>query len=70
MIPAFLSRETHGRRLSDEDLITIGGGGGENSAIHAVIDLRAYASSFCGILEKVIAVEAIEERESTGIARR
>lgn len=28
------------------------------------------ASSFCGIREKVIAVEAIEERELTGIARR
>lgn len=35
-----------------------------------IIDLRVLASSFCGILEKVIAVEAIEERELTGIARR
>lgn len=34
-----------------------------------VIDLRM-PRRFCGIREKVIAVEAIEERELTGIARR
>lgn len=57
--------------MNNENLIAIEARGKLRSDLGGVIDQRsARLFSFCGIHEKVIAVEAIEERELTGIARR
>jgi len=56
--------------MNNENLIAIRTRGNSEMFEEARSHRSTNASSFCGIHEKVIAVEAIEERELTGIARR